>query len=113
MRVSSLNCVNRRVCDVSSVCAPWLVGVWAVFDCTEQGLAMAVLTAVAGPVAEIFLINVLHLYHYNNPDFLGIPSWITWVYFCGSPAVVGLGAGGLARFVLFSRTKKEKKRKKR
>lgn len=66
-------------------------GVWAVFDFTEQGLAMAVLTAVAGPAAEVLLINVLHLYHYNNPDFWGIPSWITWVYFCGSPAVVGLG----------------------
>ena len=55
---------------------------------------MAVLTGVAGPVTEIFLINVLHLYHYSDPDFFGIPSWIAWVYFCGSPAV-----GNLSRAV--------------
>ena len=91
-------------------CAPWLAGVWAVFDCTEQGLAMAVLTAVAGPVAEIFLINVLHLYHYNNPDFLGIPSWITWVYFCGSPAVVGLGLGGACSAVCNVFSSEQKRR---
>ena len=51
---------------------------------------MALLTAVAGPAAEIVLINGLHLYNYTRPDFLGIPSWITWVYFCGSPAVGNL-----------------------
>jgi hypothetical protein len=49
---------------------------------------------VAGPAAEIFLINVMHLYHYTDPDFLGIPSWIPWVYFCGAPAV-----GNLSRAV--------------
>ena len=70
------------------------VGAWGLFDGTKQGLVMAVATAVAGPAAEIFLINVLHLYHYENPDFLGIPSWIAWVYFCGSPAV-----GNLSRAV--------------
>ena len=70
------------------------VGAWGVFDGTRQGLVVAVATAVAGPLAEIFLINVLHLYHYSDPDFFGIPSWIAWVYFCGSPAV-----GNLSRAV--------------
>ena len=79
---------------IDGILAAWAVGQWAVFDYTKQGLAMAVLTGVAGPVTEIFLINVLHLYHYADPDFFGIPSWIAWVYFCGSPAV-----GNLSRAV--------------
>ena len=65
----------------------WGFSCWYGFDRTAQGLFMAGLTAVAGPLAEIGLINVGHLYQYSNPDFLGIPSWIIWVYFCGSPAV--------------------------
>ena len=73
------------------------VGAWGVFDGTRQGLVVAVATAVAGPFTEIFLINVTHLYHYENPDVFGIPSWITWVYFCGSPAVGNLSRAVRAR----------------
>ena len=82
---------------IDAILAAWALGQWAVFDYTKQGLTMAVLTGVAGPVTEIFLINVLHLYHYSDPDFFGIPSWIAWVYFCGSPAV-----GNLSRAVRVS-----------
>ena len=67
---------------------------WWGFDRTAQGFAMASLTALAGPAAEIFLINVAHLYAYAAPDVLGVPTWIPWVYFCGAPAV-----GLLARAV--------------
>jgi len=67
---------------------------WWGFDRTAQGFAMASLTAIAGPAAEIFLINVAHLYAYAAPDVLGVPTWIPWVYFCGAPAV-----GLLARAV--------------
>ena len=52
---------------------------------------MMALLAVTGPVAEIGLINQLHLYTYTHPDFLGIPSWITWVYAAGGPANGALG----------------------
>jgi len=65
----------------------WGLGAWAAFDNTKQGFAMATLTAVAGPATEIVLINAFHLYAYTSPDFFGIPAWIPWVYFCGSPAV--------------------------
>ena len=68
----------------------WGVLTWYLFDGTSQGLFMASLTAVAGPVAEISLINVLHLYEYSHPDVFGIPTWIPWVYFCGAPAVGNL-----------------------
>ena len=55
------------------------------------GLFMASLTAVAGPLTEIALINKLSLYQYSHPAWAGIPTWIPWVYFCGSPAVGNLG----------------------
>jgi len=64
--------------------------IYAAVDGTEQGLLMAALTAVAGPVTEMTLINVLHLYHYTQPTFNGVPTWIPWVYFAGSPAVGSL-----------------------
>jgi hypothetical protein len=72
----------------------WATVSWAYFDKTYQGLAIAGAAAVGGPLIEIVLINVFHLYAYTNPDFLGIPSWIPWVYACGGPAV-----GNLSRTV--------------
>ena len=79
---------------VDGVLAAWGIAAWWGFDRTAQGLVMACLTAVAGPVAEIGLINIAHLYAYASPDVLGVPTWIPWVYFCGAPAV-----GLLARAV--------------
>ena len=79
---------------VDGVLAAWGIAAWWGFDRTAQGLVMACLTAVAGPAAEIGLINIAHLYAYASPDVLGVPTWIPWVYFCGSPAV-----GLLARTV--------------
>lgn len=64
---------------------------WKIFDGTKQGLFMAILTGTAGFWTEIGLINILGLYHYTHPQFMGVPSWIPWVYFCGSPAVGNLG----------------------
>lgn len=67
----------------------------------KVGLLVSFLTAVAGPVTEILLINGFKLYHYNDADFYGIDSWIPWVYFLGGQAV-----GNLARATL--RTLEEK-----
>ena len=61
-------------------------------DRSKSGLFLAVATAVGGPLAEIFLINIPHLYQYTHTDLYGIPVWIPWVYFLGAPAV-----GNLAR----------------
>lgn len=68
----------------------WAAGAWAYFDKTYQGLVIAGAAAVGGPIIEIVLINVFHLYTYTNPDIFGIPSWIPWVYACGGPAVGNL-----------------------
>ena len=67
------------------------ISVYAIFERTLGGLFMAILTALVGPLVEMFLINVLHLYFYTHSDFFGTPSWICWVYACGSPAVGILG----------------------
>ena len=61
-------------------------------DRSKSGLFLAIATAIGGPIAEIFLINIPHLYQYAHPDLYGIPTWIPWVYFLGAPAV-----GNLAR----------------
>lgn len=56
------------------------------------GMFMATITALAGPAIEMFLIAELDLYSYSHPTAWGIiPTWIPWVYFCGSPAVGNLG----------------------
>ena len=65
--------------------------IFAAFERTIGGGFMALLTAVAGPVVEISLINFFHLYTYSAPDFWAIPSWIPWVYAAGAPAVGALG----------------------
>lgn len=68
------------------------------FDSSKAGLVLGAATALAGPAAEIFLINVLQLYHYTHADVLGICSWIPWVYLLGAPAV-----GNLARAIYAAR----------
>eukprot|EP01041_Mallomonas_annulata_P010260 gene10260-21405_t len=60
------------------------------FDRSAAGLALGAATAIAGPVAEIFLVNRLHLYEYTHADFVGVCSWIPWVYLLGAPAVGNL-----------------------
>lgn len=67
------------------------IGLWWGFDATPQGLAMACLTAAAGPAVEVGLIQGLHLYSYTHPAVAGVPTWIPWVYFAGGPAVGSLG----------------------
>ena len=75
---------------VDFILCVWALSTWRVFDGTAQGFFMASLTAVAGPAAEIVLINYGHLYAYSHSDVFGIPTWIPWVYFCGGPAVGNL-----------------------
>jgi len=65
---------------------------WFKYDGSTAGAVLSILTAVAGPVVEILLINEFDLYSYTNADFMGICFWIVWVYALGGPAV-----GNLAR----------------
>jgi hypothetical protein len=60
---------------------------YAIFDRTAAGFVLSTLTAIAGPIAELILINYGGLYSYTHADFYGICSWIPWVYFLGGTAV--------------------------
>lgn len=60
------------------------------FDKTFSGLILSVLTALIGPITEIGLVNVGHLYTYTHADFYGVCSWIPWVYLLGGSAVGNL-----------------------
>ncbi len=61
------------------------LAVWKTLDGTTQGLFMSSLTAFAGPVVEITLINALGLYSYSHPVVSGVEeasrqfdSHLTW-----------------------------------
>ena len=75
MRVDSLT--THAILSISAVLG------FLYFDSTIAGLLLAIATAVAGPLAEIVLINIPHLYVYTHADLWGICSWIPWVYFLG------------------------------
>jgi hypothetical protein len=66
------------------------LGSYFYYDNSTAGLLVSLATAIAGPLAEIFLVNVLHLYSYTNGNFFGVCSWIYSVYFCGGYAVSNL-----------------------
>lgn len=48
---------------------------WAAFDGTRTGLILGALLAVGAPVSETFIVNVLGWWHYDRPDFFGVPHW--------------------------------------
>jgi len=64
------------------------------FDGSRAGFVASLATALGGPGIEIGIIALTHAYFYSNADFLGLVSWIPWVYFLGGPAV-----GNLARLL--------------
>ena len=80
-----------------------MAAIFLAFERTKGGLLMMILLATIGPVAEIGLINVLHLYAYTQPDVAGIPTWIPWVYAAGGPA-----NGALGRQILFELESRER-----
>ena len=74
-----------------------------IFERSKGGLLMMALLFTIGPVVEVGLINLLHLYTYTHPDVAGIPSWIAYVYAAGGPA-----NGALGRQILFELENKER-----
>lgn len=66
---------------------------WFVFDRTVLGFVLGVMVAVGGCFVESSLSR-LDLFHYQNADLFGVPSWLGFVYFVASIAV-----GHLARYL--------------
>lgn len=67
---------------------------WKAFDGTKQGAFLAALLTVGAPVTETFIVNVLHLWHYDRPDFFGVPHWAGWCY-----AQYATGTGNFGRYL--------------
>ena len=68
---------------------------WKAFDGTKQGAFLAALLTVGAPVTETFIVNVLQLWHYDRPDFFGVPHWAGWCY-----AQYATGTGNFGRYLL-------------
>jgi len=89
----ALDFLRYDTLTINLILSALAVGGFLFFDGTVPGLVLALATAVAGPAAELALINgPPHAYFYTHADILGICSWIPAVYFLGASAV-----GNLAR----------------
>lgn len=75
---------------------------WKAFDGTKQGILLGAALAVGAPLAEAFIVNILHLWHYDRPDFLGVPHWSAWCY-----GQYAWGVGNFGRW-LYDRMRKDK-----
>ena len=67
---------------------------WKAFDNTKQGLFLAALLTVGAPLTEVVIVNGLHLWHYDRPDFFGVPHWAGWCY-----AQYATGTGNFGRYL--------------
>lgn len=61
---------------------------YLIFDSSKQGLALAVLCALGAPAIEVVLMQSLHVWHYQDADFFGMPRWVPFCYFFYPPAVI-------------------------
>jgi len=75
----------------SATLAVAAAAVWKTLDNTKGGAVLAALLTVGAPLGEVFIVNVLHLWHYDRPDFFGVPHWAGWCYGCYA---VGVGTFG-------------------
>lgn len=48
---------------------------WLKLDGSKTGALLGALLAVGAPLTEIFIVNVAQLWHYDRPDFFGVPHW--------------------------------------
>ncbi len=75
---------------------------WWIFDRTKAGLIMLFIAGSVGPLTELFMINILNLYHYTRPDILGVPLWFIGAYMMG---VAPNGSLGRKYFVYLQKQK--------
>lgn len=71
----------------------WIIS-WLACDRTLIGIALSLTAAICGPLFESFL-SQNELFHYTNPDFLGVPAWLPALY-----AVAAIGNGYLGKMLV-------------
>lgn len=70
---------------------------WGILDRTRKSIGLAIGTAIIGSLAES-LWGAIGIYYYQQPDLLGVPYWLPFLYFHVSQTV-----GFLGRFLLRKR----------
>lgn len=63
---------------------------WALFDRTRLGFALGLLTGAIGCAVEIALTGI-DAFRHLQPDLLGIPFWLPWLYATASIGLANLG----------------------
>ncbi|KAL4458410.1 hypothetical protein ABPG75_013275 [Micractinium tetrahymenae] len=82
--------------QISLILAACAAANYLVFDSTKQGLALALLCALACPAAELMIMHILQLWHYPGATLFteiphsGMLAWVPWCYFAYTPAVAQL-----------------------
>ena len=82
--------------QISMALAACAAANYLAFDGTKQGLALALLCALACPASELMLMHIGQLWHYPGANMFteiphsGIPTWVPWCYFAYTPAVAQL-----------------------
>lgn len=79
----------------SAILAIAFLAQWLAFDGTKQGLLLSALLTVGAPAAEMIIVNVFHLWHYDRPDLFGVPHWAGWCY-----AAYATGVGNFGRYLV-------------
>jgi hypothetical protein len=80
-----------------AVIAALSLAVWYALDRTWQGLALGLATAILSTPVEMLLVHAGAFYYYPEAtNFLGVPSWLPWIYFTASVSVGNFGRALLA-----------------
>ena len=77
--------------------------IYKAFDNTRGGLLLATLLAVGAPLGEMFIVNVLHWWHYERPDLYGVCHWTGFCY-----ATYSIGVGNVARYLVQKRRNEQR-----
>jgi hypothetical protein len=71
---------------------------WLLVGRGWQNLLLSLVTAITGTLVEMTLVAA-GAFYYLQPDILGVPYWLPWIYACASLAVGDLGRSLMYRSV--------------
>lgn len=71
---------------------------WLLVGRGWQNLLLSLVTAITGTLVEMTLVAA-GAFFYLQPDILGVPYWLPWIYACASLAVGDLGRSLMYRSV--------------
>jgi len=86
--------------QIYAILYPLWIAQYKAFDNTKQGLFLGLLLAAGAPVVEMFIANVLHLWHYDRPDLNGVCFWASACY-----AAYAHGVGNFGRYLVQTQKK--------